>query len=600
VTCTRQTLYRLAITTAAAFASLLTLVAPGPAAAAPPAWRGIIEGAYGTPWDHAARMRIINWMPAHGFTSYVHAPKDELEQRALWRSPFSPAELRDFAQEIAVARQRHVRWIPNLSPGIAARPTDLPTGVEPSAPLCFSCPEDAQAVVDKLGAFLDAGVRTVMVSFDDVVERFSRPEDTAAFGSDPGAYGAANGAFLNQVYDLLQVRAPGTELLTVPADYAGTTDTPYLQGLRATLRPAVHVMWTGTRVRSMNWQPADAAKYAALIGRKPIVWDNWTNNDFVVDATSLASARLFLGPYTRAPNVAGSVDGWFFNPASEADVNMLPLATAGDWLRNPYSYDARASWLRAVAEIARNNPALSQTLRAFAETSYSTRLSRVEGPTFVRLTRLFLGSYDQGPYWTRALAALRVELALARSAPQTLSGLADRAFYDQTLPFLSAGADAASAGIVAATLLEAERPALSAQWTPRGGFVVTAAPAQPSRADMLRSLLAGWRTRIGSSARLVYGWRSVDGQPMPPYATQNVMDAFLNDVAVRDAAWRAAAAPGVQTLAITVAGRPGPVPANGTFPLSGRNCGLVVIARDSAGGQTSMRLPGCRRQPGRR
>jgi hyaluronoglucosaminidase len=577
-------------------AALAIAAAAPPAVAAPPVWRGIIEGAYGTPWDHAARMRIIQWMPAHGFTSYVHAPKDELEQRALWRSPFTPAELHDFADETALARQVHVRWIPNLSPGIPARPSELPPGVEPSAPLCFSCPEDAQAVVDKFGPFLDAGVRTVMVSFDDVVERFARPEDTAAFGSDPGAYGAANGSFLNRVYDLLQVRAPGTELLTVPADYAGTNDTPYLQGLRATLRPAVHVMWTGTRVRSMNWQPADAAKYAALIGRTPIVWDNWTNNDFVVDATSLSSARLFLGPYTRAPNVAGSVDGWFFNPASEADVNMLPLATAGDWLRNPYRYDPRTSWLRAVSEIARNNPALTQPLRAFGETSYSTRLSRIEGPTFVRLSRLFLGSYDQGPYWTRALAALRVELDLARRAPETLVRLQDRAFYDQALPFLSAGSDSASAGIVAATLLEAERPGLGAQRTPRGGFVVTARPAQPGRAEMLRTLLAKWRARINSNGRLVYGWRSFDGQPMPAYATQNVMDAFLNDVTTRDAAWHSTAGPGVlQQLSITVAGRPGPVPSNGTFPLSGRNCGKVVIARDSTGGQTSMRLPGCRR-----
>jgi hypothetical protein len=454
-------------------------------------------------------------------------------------------------------------------------------------------------VVDKFGPFLDAGVRTVMVSFDDVAERFARPEDTAAFGSEPGAYGAGTGSFLNRVYDLLQARAPGTELLTVPADYAGTNDTPYLQGLRATLRPAVHVMWTGTRVRSMNWQPADAAKYAALIGRKPIVWDNWTNNDFVVDATSLTSARLFLGPYTRAPNVAQAVDGWFFNPASEADVNMLPLATAGDWLRNPYRYDARSSWLRAVSEIARGNPALSQTLRAFAETSYSTRLSRVEGPTFVRLTRSFLGSYDEGAYWTRPVAALRVELGLARSAPEMLSRLQDRAFYDQTLPFLSAGADAASAGIVAATLLEAERPSLSAQWTARGGFEVTATPAQPGRAEMLRRLLADWRARISSSGRLVYGWRSVDGQPMPPYAALNVMDAFLADVAQHDAAWRAGAAgPSLEALSITVAGRPGPVPSNGTFPLSGRNCGAIVVARDGAGGQTSLRLPGCRRRAG--
>ena len=34
------------------------------------------------------------------------------------------------------------------------------------------------------------------------------------------------------------------------------------------------------------------------------------------------------------------------NPMNEADLNLLPLATAGDWMRNPRRYRERASWLR--------------------------------------------------------------------------------------------------------------------------------------------------------------------------------------------------------------------------------------------------------------
>jgi hyaluronoglucosaminidase len=571
----------------------IVLLSATPAAAVP-TWRGIIEGAYGTPWTHAARMRILQWMPAHNFKQYIHAPKEDLYERDLWRTPYPAADMAEFRQEIAVAQKLHLQWIPNLSPGVPQLPTPLPPGTQESAPLCFSCPEDVQAVVTKFQPFLDAGVRTVMVSFDDVYQGFARPEDTAAFGSGDGAYGTATASFLNRVYDALQAVAPGTQMLTVTADYSGTSDSAYLQGMRAALRPAIQVMWTGTRVRSTQWTAADANAYSALIGRTPIVWDNWTNNDFVTDPEGDGSARIFLGPYTRPASVVRSVSGWFFNPASEADVNMLPLATAGAWLHNPWRYNARASWMRAITELAGPHPDRIQALRAFAETSYSTRLSRVEGPTFVRLSNMLLGAYDQGPYWTRAMAALRHELWLALNAPATLRDLQDRAFVEQATPFLDAASESANAGVVATMLMEAERPSVDAQWTANRGLRVQVAPPVPGRADMLRALLDRWRTQLLSLRRLVYGWRPVEGLARPSYAAPNVLDKFLTNVQQRDAAWQPLGAQAATGVTDTIDGQPGPAPVNGVVNLSGGDCGELFVARDAAGGQTSLRLPPCR------
>ena len=50
------------------------------------------------------------------------------------------------------------------------------------------------------------------------------------------AFGRANGDFLSRLYVALRNRDPRARLLTVGADYSGTSDTPYLRGLRATLR----------------------------------------------------------------------------------------------------------------------------------------------------------------------------------------------------------------------------------------------------------------------------------------------------------------------------------------------------------------------------
>src|SRR5204863_3151031 len=87
-------------------------------ARSPFAWRGVVEGAYGPAWDHAARERVLRWMPRHGFNAYVHAPKNDLYQRTYWRDPYARSQQAAFDREIALARARGVQWIPNLSPAL--------------------------------------------------------------------------------------------------------------------------------------------------------------------------------------------------------------------------------------------------------------------------------------------------------------------------------------------------------------------------------------------------------------------------------------------------------------------------------------------------
>src|SRR5438105_1698926 len=94
---------------AAAVAVPATAVTPAAAAAAKPkspfAWRAVVEGSYGTPWNHDQRMRMVRFMGTHGFNAYVHAPKDDLYQRTNWRDPYPPAQQADFDGEIALARR---------------------------------------------------------------------------------------------------------------------------------------------------------------------------------------------------------------------------------------------------------------------------------------------------------------------------------------------------------------------------------------------------------------------------------------------------------------------------------------------------------------
>src|SRR3989475_12157166 len=115
---------RLGVALGAVLAALA--VAASSHAASPFGWRGVVEGAYGPTWDHAARVRVLRWMPAHGFNAYVHAPKNDLYQRTSWRDPYPPDQQAEFTAEIALARRRGGEGIPNRSPTLPLSPTPSP------------------------------------------------------------------------------------------------------------------------------------------------------------------------------------------------------------------------------------------------------------------------------------------------------------------------------------------------------------------------------------------------------------------------------------------------------------------------------------------
>jgi hyaluronoglucosaminidase len=561
-------------------------------ARSPFAWRGVVEGAYGPTWDHGARVRVLRWMPGHGFNAYVHAPKDDLYQRTYWRDPYPAAERADFEHEIELARKSGVQWIPNLSPALPLIPTPAPPDRgPPSRDLCFSCPADLGAVLAKLEPFRAAGARTFMISFDDVTKTFGHPEDVARYGAGDEAFGRANGDFLSRLDAAFRKRSPRARLLTVGADYSGTADTAYLHGLRATLRPGIGVMWTGRGVPAQAFAPADADAYGRWIGRRPLVWDNWTNDDTAGNATPAGTARIFLGPYLRSANVAGHVGGFFLNPMNEADLNLLPLATAGDWMRDPRGYERRRSWLRAVRELG--GP-LRRVLRAWAETSWSTKLDLAEAPSFVRLGRRFLRAYDARPVWGADAQRLRRELGLVVEAPALLKGLANRHIAEQGGPFLAAAEQAAGAGLLGTRLLVAERPGLRVRRT-RTGWLGAAHPPDPDRAAALRSRFSSEGDASRRSRYFTYGWRTPYAFEIPPYPVpENVMDVYLDAVEARDGDWQPRAGNAASRVTLTLDGKRVALSRSGAFRLARRAaCGRLLVATDGAGGRTAVRLPVC-------
>jgi hyaluronoglucosaminidase len=452
----------LALAIAAAFACLLIgdALDPSPAPAASPfQWRGVIQAQYGPQFNAAQRRRLLRFIARNGFNAYVHAPKGDPYQRTLWRDPYPARRQAVLDAEVRFASRLGIEWIPNVSPAPAAFPSpgeESPPGTSPSLPICFSSDSDLRQLLGKFEPFLRSGADAFMVSFDDVRRDFSCVGDDAAYGQGDRAYGLANADLLDRLYAKLLEREPSARLLTVASDYNGTSDTDYLRGLRERLVSGVEVMWTGATTESRPFTPADADTYASLVRRTPIVWENWTANDLLT-APGLQPARVFLGPYARHPDVVDHVRGFFFNPANQSDLNFLPLATAGDWMRHPTHYRPRRAFLGETRKLAgRQAPAL----RAFAEANYSTTLRpSVEAPTVRHRIHRFLRARRGNGHGTRAAMRLRHELRLATGARRHLRRVGRlKHLVRQAGPFLRSVRLNARAGLLATELLQARRP----------------------------------------------------------------------------------------------------------------------------------------------
>lgn len=573
-----------------------SLAAPASSAPQPFAFAGVIEGSYGPTWSHADRLAMVTWMGSHHLGTYVHAPKDDPYQRAQWRDPYPAAEMADFAREIAAARRTGVDWVPNVSPGFPLIPS-TPVGA-PSTDLCFSCPADVAALEAKLEPFFRAGARSLMVSFDDVQKVSTHPEDAAAYGSGDSAYGQMNRDLLNTVQRHFQQRSGRTpfHLLTVLADYSGTADTAYLQGVRSGrgLDSAVRVLWTGTTILAPTVRAADARAYARLVGQPRVgLWDNYPANDIAGNAVDGHTVRLFLGPYAgRAADLDTAVSGIVVNGMNQAWANRFVLGTLARYTAEPRRYQPEPAWRATIADLGGGDARRTDALAALAENSRSSALDRRESMAFVQRREAFLAAYA-GAYWPAAARALELELLRAERASTLLPRLAP-VLTAEAGRFVQQLGTEAGVGRDVLALLSAERPSLTVSAS-HGRFVGRALAPDPATVLSLLQQLESRQASSVANASFVYGDRLTPSLSSPTttmelFVHENRMDAFVDTARSLTAQWVPSAGPAASSVTLTIDGRPVALSAGGTFAVAVTPGLHSVVVTDGAGRSTGVRL----------
>lgn len=294
-------------------------------------YRGVVEGFYGTPWSHQARLRQLKFYGENKMNTYIYGPKDDPYHSAPnWRLPYPEKEAVQLRELVKVAGENEVDFVWAIHPG-----QDIKWNQE-----------DRDLLLAKFEKMYQLGVRSFAVFFDDISGEGTNPQKQAEL--------------LNYIDDnFVKVKSDVTPLIMCPTEYNKSWSNPkgnYLTTLGEKLNPSIQIMWTGDRVVSditrdgINW-------INERIKRPAYIWWNFPVSDYVRD-------HLLLGQvYGNDTSIANEMAGFVTNPMEHAEASKIAIFSVASYAWNPTKYDTWKTWKDAIRNIL---PGAAAELECFA------------------------------------------------------------------------------------------------------------------------------------------------------------------------------------------------------------------------------------------
>ena len=337
-------------------------------------FRGVVEGFYGTPWSHEARLRQLRFYGANKMNTYIYGPKDDpFHSCPNWRLPYPEKEAEQIKELIEVAQQNEVNFVWAIHPGQDIQWNET----------------DRKNLLSKFEHMYQLGVRSFAVFFDDISGEGTNPLKQAEL--------------LNYIDEaFVQVKKDVTPLVMCPTEYNKSWSNPkggYLTTLGDKLNKSIHIMWTGDRVIS------DISKDGIewineRIKRPAYIWWNFPVSDYVRD-------HLLMGPvYGNDPHIAPQMSGFVSNPMEHADASMIAIYGVASYTWNPEKFDSEKAWKQAIQNLL---PHAAAELEFFAAHSSDLgqnghRYRRDESVTLQPLAKAMMENYVvKGVYNTKQM-----------------------------------------------------------------------------------------------------------------------------------------------------------------------------------------------------
>lgn len=400
------------------------------------AYRGTIEGFYGTPWSPQNRLDQMDFYGKMKMNTYIYAPKDDPYHREKWKEPYPADKLEQLKELVNRARENHVNFNFAISPGLTIR---------------FSSDEDFQALVNKAQAMYDIGVRTFSILLDDIDPTLKDSKDKEMFGKDSNPSAAAQAYLLNRFENEFIKTHPGANPLeTVPTEYYVAEHTPYLDRMAELTDPEIVFMWTGPAVVPATITADQANTIKEVIKHPILIWYNYPVNDYCRNQL-LMGPEMGLDPALSDNGIVGIIS----NPMNEAEASKIPVFTIGDYNWNPKAYSAEDSWMRAIKYFA---PNVVDSMYTFADSARSSAISNQESTSLKPFVDEFWNDFSNGDLnaLKQTAAGLIKEFGKVQNAPSVLrNDLDNKEFLTETDGYLTKLEALGTSGIAAANMVNA-------------------------------------------------------------------------------------------------------------------------------------------------
>ncbi|OBT64760.1 hypothetical protein VE03_06506 [Pseudogymnoascus sp. 23342-1-I1] len=385
--------------------------------------RGSIEGFYGLPWSHQARLDQFVFYGKHKMNTYIYTPKDDPLLRANWRTLYSGDSLSQLQELVETANANHVDFTFALSPGWD---------------VCYSSDADLNVTTTKLDQVRELGVSSFYIALDDIPLEFHCDADKQRWNDTGNYYWLADSQafYLNRIQKEYIEPNGLNDLEIVPTNYAGSAPDPYKEEFGTMLDKKVRVQWTGEGVFSDQITVASVVQAGSTyVTDNLYIWDNFPVNDGM-------RYRLFLNPLTgRDPELYKNLVGFTSNPMEEAYASMPALANYADYTWNGPAYNANDSMTAILQELAGSGRGVYDAVLAFADLNqnWPYREAIVNAPQLNKDIAAFWTARNAWPKHGKGNKdgtwALRNRLALLTTLPDVLPRMAMKGFAADVAPW---------------------------------------------------------------------------------------------------------------------------------------------------------------------
>ncbi|MFI3243921.1 MAG: beta-N-acetylglucosaminidase domain-containing protein [Akkermansia sp.] len=378
------------------------------------AFRGVVEGFYGQPWSHTARLAQLDFYGRNKLNAYLYGPKDDVYHSRDWREPYPIGEAQKISQLVQRAKANHVKFYWAIHPGHNIKWND----------------EDMHKVIEKFELMYQLGVRHFAVFFDDI--------------SGEGTNPAMQAKLMDMIRrEFVEQKGDVGELIMCPTQYnRAWSGGDYLELLGRELDKSIHIMWTGDTVVA-DITMASQEWINSKLQRPAFIWWNSPTTDYVRD--HLCLGRVYGNEQTA--QMRQSMSGFTSNPMDKPETSKIALFGVADYCWNIVNSNSNYSWL---AGITRQFGPVAPAMMVFAQHNSDTgenyhKYRREESISIAPAIKLILQGAEAGHVNKEAWSKASLEFSALKRSCEKLQQSTLPAI-EEIRPWIQAGQALGQAG----------------------------------------------------------------------------------------------------------------------------------------------------------